>query len=313
MNHRELQPRHPLEVFRLLLLLLIGLLVDQVRTASAQGLIPDSFGLENSPLSGPLMQPPPPLAQQLDLSKPLKMDVPPNEIEPQDGRHWYYPWTWFPKDGWTNSLEAGINGSEGNAQSFSIQGGMRFRRKVDISTFELRMTHNRTQSQGIETQNNTLQFADYERHLGGSPWSWFVKQGLEYDEFRAFDVRLNLNSGFSYRWFDTDKLRLVGRFGSGTSREFGGPDNRWVPEAVFGGDYEHQWNDRNRFIFKFDYFPDWSDFSNFRIVADMAWEYLMSEERNLSLKLGAVDRYDSTPNGLKPNDLTYSLLLLYKF
>ena len=27
------------------------------------------------------------------------------------------------------------------------------------------------------------------------------------------------------------------------------------------------------------------------------WEILLDEETNLSLKLGAVDRYDSTPNG----------------
>ena len=106
---------------------------------------------------------------------------------------------------------------------------------------------------------------------------------------------------------------MTGRFGAGASREFGGPDNRWVPEALFGGDYEHQINKRNKVIAKIDYFPEWGDFSNFRLVSDLAWEYLIDAEGNLSFKLGANDRYDSTPNGRKPNDINYSALILYKF
>ena len=39
---------------------------------------------------------------------------------------------------------------------------------------------------------------------------------------------------------------------------------------------------------------------------------LLDEATNMSLKLGIIDRYDSTPNGLKPNDLNYSLMLLWK-
>ncbi len=40
--------------------------------------------------------------------------------------------------------------------------------------------------------------------------------------------------------------------------------------------------------------------------------HLLDEEANLSLKLSAQDRYDSTPNGLRPNDINYSILLLWK-
>jgi Protein of unknown function, DUF481 len=284
-------------------------LTSSVLGQSQQGLEPSSFPAETLPLTNP----PPPLAKPFDPSQPLKMDVPETDIEPADGVHWYYPWTWFPLDGWTNSVELGINGSEGNSQSYSFQTGARFKRKVETSLFELRMTHNRTQSLGLLTQNNSLIFADYERPFSSSPWSIFTKSGLEFDSFKAFDYRFNLNSGLSYRWRDTKDLRLVSRFGSGTSREFGGPNNDWIPEAVFGGDYEHQVNERHKLILKVDYFPNWTDFADFRVVSDFAWEYLLSQERNLSLKLGGTDRYDSTPNGLKPNDINYNLLLLYKF
>ncbi|MGN6545646.1 MAG: DUF481 domain-containing protein [Aureliella sp.] len=226
---------------------------------------------------------------------------------------WYFPWTFIPLDGWTNSAELGINGSSGNANSYSFQTGARFKRKTDAHLFDSRITHNRTQSNGIEKQNNALFFTDYERFFADSPASVFMKQGVEYDRFKAFDLRYSTSAGVAYRFIRTDHLNLKGRFGSGTSREFGGPEDRWLFEGVFGGDYEHQWNKRNKFIARFDYFPEWKDFSNYRIISDTAWEMLWDEHGNLSLKIGAIDRYDSTPGGKQPNDLTYSMLLLYKF
>jgi len=158
-----------------------------------------------------------------------------------------------------------------------------------------------------------LMYADFERFLGDTPWTFFIKNGLEYDEFKAFDLRYNINSGLGYSFVRTDDLTLVGRFGAGVSREFGGPDDSWSPEALFGGDYEHQVTERHKLICKIDYFPEWDDFNNFRLVSDVAWEYLLDADGNLSFKLGANDRYDSTPNGRRPNDVNYSALLLYKF
>lgn len=257
-----------------------------------------------------LLQPPP----------PLQPDMPPTVFEEaaeveelEAGPIWYYPWTWIPLDGWKNSAELGINGSTGNTESMSFQTGTRLNRKTDFTLFDLRLTYNRTTANGTETQNNALLYTNWERFLGDSPWTVFVKNGLEYDKFKAFDLRYFINSGMGYNFIKTDALTLTGRFGAGASREFGGPDNRWVPEALFGADYEHQVNARNKLIAKVDYFPEWGDFANYRLITDVAWEYLIDAEGNLSFKLGAIDRYDSTPNGRKPNDVNYSALILYKF
>ena len=48
------------------------------------------------------------------------------------------------------------------------------------------------------------------------------------------------------------------------------------------------------------------------MINDAHWKILLHEESDLHLKIGIVDRYDSTPNGAEANDLTYSLLLLWK-
>lgn len=269
--------------------------------------------LPTVPSSAGFSEPPPPLAPE-GVSSVFAPDVATLEAFPRAASPlWYSPWSWIPKDGWSNSAELGINGSAGNAESFSFQTGTRLKRKTDFTLFDLRLTHNRTSANGLETQNNALLYTDFERFLGKSPWSLFVKNGVEYDEFKAFDVRYFINSGLGYNIYNNDEIKLTTRFGAGTSREFGGPDDQWVPEALFGIDYEHQVTKRNKLIAKVDYFPEWTNFNNYRLVSDVSWEYLLDETGNLSVKLGALDRYDSTPNGRKPNDVNYSALLLYKF
>lgn len=259
------------------------------------------------PIEG-LTEPPPPLGD----FPPSVFDVP---SQPKiSGPIWYMPWTWIPLDGWENSAELGLNGASGNTESMTLQSGARLKRRSDWTTFDVRLLQNRTQNAGAISQNNALLYVDFERKIAQSKWNYFLKQGLEYDELRNFNLRYFLNSGLGYNWVEREGLLLSSRFGAGASREFGGPNDDWTPEALFGGTYEHQLNPRNKWVAKFDYFPSWEDFGNYRTITDLAWEYLLSEERNLSLKLGTLHRHDSQPSGAaRRNDLNYSALLLYKF
>ncbi len=130
---------------------------------------------------------------------------------------------------------------------------------------------------------------------------------------RAFDLRYFINSGLGYNWIDADGLLLSTKMGVGGSREFGGIDDHWTPEALLGASYEHQANARNKLVAKLDYYPALDDISNFRTITDLSWEHLLSESPSLSLKFGALHRHDSQPGESVPNDLNYSALLLYKF
>lgn len=278
---------------------------------SAKAELPSYYGTASKPnaAGAGLQKPPPPLG---DLP-PSVFDLA-SETSTAPGLVWYQPWTWIPLDGWENSAEIGLNGATGNTESLTVQSGARFKRKTEFNLVDIRLLQNRTKSAGLISQNNVLLYGDFERKLGSSPWNYFVKQGLEYDELKAFDTRYFINSGLGYNWIDREGLLFSTRFGAGASREFGGTDNDWVPEALFGATYDHQVNARNKLVAKFDYFPDWTDFGDYRTITDLAWEYLLSEERNLSLKLGTLHRYESQPTGgARPSDLNYTLLLLYKF
>ena len=242
-------------------------------------------------------------------SEPAKAD----EIEALVDESWRYESNYWYGPFWSGEFELGINGSSGNADSLSLRAGANMKRETQSHTLTVKATHAKTSAAGIETQNNALGDVKLERHFGDSPWSVFVTGSLEYDEFKAFDLRLASAMGLGFRFIDNDSITLAGRFGAGVSHELGGPDDRYVPEAVFGLDYEHRLTDRQKLTAKVDYLPDWGDFMNYRIVTDAGWEVLLDEDSNLNLKIGVIDRYDSTPNGRKPNDFDYSVLLLWKF
>lgn len=225
---------------------------------------------------------------------------------------WYEPGYWMPPDIWSGSFEIGINGSEGNADSFSMRVGGNLKKKTDWDQFEWKVTHAKTESRGIMTQNNAIMNAREEIFLGDTRWSVFQTTFLEYDEFKAFDLRLVLNAGVGYLYYKSDSTKLKGRFGAGTSREFDGPSDEWVPEGVFGIDFDHQFSKKQKITATVEYFPDWDDFSDYRLVTNVGWELLLDEVSNLNLKIGVIDRYDSTPHGLKPNDFDYSILLMWK-
>ncbi len=242
-------------------------------------------------------------------SQPIAAETLPLEEKVQ---HWYhYPKMWM--KGWNSNAEFGINGSSGNATTMALQTGLELTRKTDDYTFSIDTDYRFANNRGLTTEDNGRFNIDYDRLFPDSPWSLFAKYGMEWDTFKAFDLRININGGFGYHWIRTDDTTLVTRLGSGASREIGAPDDSWTPEAVFGGEWKRQLTERQKLSAKVDYFPAWEDFSDFRVVSDVAWEMLLDGTDNLSLKLAATDRYDSTPQGAKANDIYYSCLLIYKF
>jgi len=226
--------------------------------------------------------------------------------------HWIQPRNWFGVGETSGSVELGINGAAGNSEALSLKTGFELRQKTDANELKFDLTYSKTTADGVQTQHNALFNASYNWTVGESKWELFVKEALEYDEFKAFNVRIAINAGLGYHVVETDTTTLTTRFGAGASTEIGGPADEWVPEGVFGLDFDRQLSKRHRISLTSDYFPDWGDVSNYRLVSKASFEVLLNEEHNLNLKMSMHDRYDSTPNGAKPNDIDYSVLLLWK-
>ncbi len=223
---------------------------------------------------------------------------------------WHEPAYWFGPVPWDIGVEFGLNGSEGINESISLRSGGHLKRETKRWKIDTSLVYNKNTANNVETQNNALLDLRVDRRLEESPWSLYFLHQTLYDEFQAYDLRVSVNTGVGYRLFDTETIDFIGRFGGGSSREFGGPDNQWAPEALMGLDYEHELTGTQRLSARVDYYPEWDQFDHYRIVSDVGWEIALDRPKNLSLKFSVVDRYDSTPNGVRPNELNYAALLI---
>ena len=277
--------------------------------------IPPPSAITPTPIAEPLISPEPtelntPTAEVLVETQP---EPTPQllEIDAQPDPMWYQPTYWFGPAPWDIGVEFGLNGVEGVNETLSMRAGGHLKRETEFWKFDTSLAYNKNTANGIETQNNALLDVRVDRLLGESPWTlFFLNQDL-YDEFQDFDLRVSLNTGVGYQLIDTETKTLISRFGAGTSRDFGGVDERWAPEALFGLDYDHKITSMQRLTAKVDYFPEWEDFNRYRIVTDIGWEIDLDQPRNLSLKFSVIDRYDSTPNGAEPNEINYAALLIW--
>lgn len=234
------------------------------------------------------------------------------EVAVDEEPRWYYPSYWIQLPGWDTAVELGINGSSGTSDSMSIRTGGYLKRESKQRKVDFDIYHNRTQANGVETQNNAQMNFRHDWLMAESPWTVYAQSQLYYDRFQAFDLNLSMNSGVGYRFVDEDWLELTGRFGAGTSREFGSPDDEWVPEAQFGIDYEQKLSETQKLTAGMDYYPEWEDFSRYRMLSELGWEVELAVPSNVSLKVAANNRHDSDPHGANPNNFNYSVLLLWK-
>jgi putative salt-induced outer membrane protein YdiY len=231
--------------------------------------------------------------------------------QPEAG--WYHPSYWLGPTPWDTSIELGLNGSAGNNEAMSIQTGGYIKRKSRFSKLDLSANYNRTTTGGESTQNNA-QFNVRNDWLldDRSPWTLFGSGEVFYDQFQAFDVQVSANMGVGYQFVDDADLTLIARLGGGASREFGDPEDDWVPESIIGFDYSQRVTNTQKFSAKFDYFPALDEIGDYRYEANVGWEIELVQPSNLSLKIAATDRYDSSPSGVNPHLVNYSVLLLLK-
>jgi putative salt-induced outer membrane protein YdiY len=226
------------------------------------------------------------------------------------------PWNrsqWFSPTPWDTGVELGLNGSGGTSDTLSMRVGTTIKRESRFSKYDFSTYYNRTASEGLVTQSNATLNVKNDWLLDDSiPWTLFGKADAFYDKFQAYDEQANFDTGVGYRFWHGPALNLTGRVGAGASREFGGPNTDWTPEGLFGFDYDQKITSAHKLCCKIEYFPDLEEFDNYRIVSEASWEVALVQPSNLSLKIAATDRYDSTPDGAKPNLLNYSILMLLK-
>jgi len=210
-------------------------------------------------------------------------------------------------------VEFGLNGSEGNSPRANFRAGLALRRETANAATSLRVAYTRAENDSSLSESRLLADAKNDWQFASSPWAVFGVAGLEFDEFKEYDVRVNGAVGPAYRFIDGGATKLVGRLGFGGSREFGGSNTTFAPEILAGLDLDHKLAEGQRLTADVEMFPDLSAAGEFRVNAKAAWDAAVAKMVNLHFKLGVENRYDSTPEGAKRDDFDYFATLVWRF
>lgn len=217
--------------------------------------------------------------------------------------------------GWKGQIEGGLNGSTGNSESLSFRFAAAADRKTSKMTTHADTNWTFATSDGQKSKDRWEANLRNDWIINESRWSIFALGKAEWDEFQAWNWRLSGFGGVGYAFIKTDKTLLNGRVGLGLTKELGGNNRTGVtPEGDLGVDFSHQLTQRQKLFVTSDLYPSFRDFPEYRWVTKGGWEILVDPETNMSLKIGAEHRYNSSPGlGVKRSDLDYFLALVWSF
>lgn len=215
------------------------------------------------------------------------------------------PWSW--------GLEFGLNGTEGNTSVLKIRTGVDVRYDSPEDVFVVNAFHGLARQMGVTNENKALLNARNELTVYDNV-GWFQQLQIEYDEFRAIDLRAGLYTGATFNAIKDEMTLLSFRAGVGLVWEsLIYDDSRWLAEGVVGFDFNQKITERTAFVSSTDYFWDLGRPTIFRIRSRAAVEVLLDPDLNLTMRVGIQNRYDSRPEGSKKNDLDYFVTFLLRF
>lgn len=217
---------------------------------------------------------------------------------------------------WSGTFAAGVNGKTGNSQNIDINVSLNVARETELTKTALLANYFFSSNDVATSTDRLFGQARHERQLANPRWSGFLQAQYEWDRFKAFDFRLALHGGLTFEVYELDDRFLKLRFGGGASREFGDDllDLEWIPELQFGADWERQFTETLKLFASSDYFPNVSDFGDFRLVTNAGLEIVIDEARDINFRVFALHRFDSTPvAGDQETDLDYGMAISVGF
>ena len=216
--------------------------------------------------------------------------------------------------GWDFTAEAGITGASGNTERFGARAALAATRETSKMATVASAAYLYGVDDGEKSQDRFEANIRNDWKITDSKWRIFAKGTAEYDYFQEYDWRVTAVLGVGYELINNDTTLLLPRIGIAVTREIGGMDNRFIPEFNAGFDFTHKFSDTAKFFFIFDSYWSMLDFPEYRLVASTGLEFLLNADTGMIFKIGAEDRYDSTPGeDRNRNDLTYFATIGWKF
>ena len=181
---------------------------------------------------------------------------------------------------------------------------------------EIDMKYERRQDEQENVTNRVLLDGTHEWIFNSTRWSHYLGGKVEYDQAKEFDSRFETNTGFAYSVLKNRSSHVKFKAGTTVSREIGIDQDEvdLSPDSLYGVSINQQVTTAHKFSTSVDYIPQWSDFRQYEVQSQANWQVVLNESRDLRLKVGARNRYESSmpiESIEKGTDYTTSLMWVY--
>ena len=239
-----------------------------------------------------------------------------------------------------NDVSAGLGGlfSAGNARQIALTTLVRGRFRRDEHQLSLAGTWNFARA-GKKDQDFQTTVENYQALLRYDYFltndvSLFLQSSGRRDRFQGLDLRLNVDPGVAYYFFNTKTHRLQAEAGYDLQRDIRRDDSRiqTAPEGSPAGTpapplldktktlhnarlflgYENKLRSEVAFVTSFEYLQNFADFGTYRMIADIGLKSTIAD--NLALATTYTARYENRPlPTVESLDSIASINLVYSF
>lgn len=219
---------------------------------------------------------------------------------------------------WKYEANVDINGKDGNTQSQNIGVGFRATLESPQDVLKVYTTYQRNETNSIKSADEIKGGVEYSSFFYND-LGWYVRTELESDQFENIDLRSTSALGLTYRFFNTDRWKLVGR--SGVSYRYesydlvapAAPTSNDSLGLDFGLNSNYKFAEFARLVTDLTYTPSFDDFGDYRFVHDSGLEMPLKVGQWV-LRLGVNNSYNSNPTGtIEELDTTYYTRLILRW
>ena len=216
--------------------------------------------------------------------------------------------------GWSSSIDTSLTSETGNTDERSLRVGFKLSRELSNVKSTTDLSYYNKESDGENTDDKlTLGFVR-DQTFKDSDWFFFMMGRYDYDLYDSWRHRAAFHLGPGYKLIQKPDFWLDMRAGPGVRKEWGSDTTDPEFEGVAGTGFEWKPTRRQTFSFSTSLYAVFSDFSDNRTRTTFDWDYLLSDEINISFVLGILHEYQSVVDpGKDKNDTRIHTGIRYKF
>lgn len=216
---------------------------------------------------------------------------------------------------WEYEAGVDITGKSGNSSQLGTSVNAAAALKSGDDTLQFYTAYNRQKSEGVKSVDQFKAGIDYQNNIGGSRYSWYVRDEGGFDRIKGIDLYNIAAAGFGYDFVREEHHTLTGRVG--LSFRYEGYEDPMAEDVRSAGldlglKQEIEFA-RGELTNSLSVVPAFDDFGNFRALHDSFYEVPIAAS-HWKLRMGVSNDYSSEPPpGREELDTTYYTRLVLKF